>query len=69
MVIGSNPQLPHSLFTSGATLASTIATEFGNATGNAGSALAALALMLMVITASVNAFARVLTKRARAVGA
>jgi ABC-type phosphate transport system permease subunit len=36
---------------------------------NAGSALAALALMLMVITASVNAFARVLTKRARAVGA
>jgi phosphate transport system permease protein len=69
MVIGSNPQLPHSLFTTGATLASTIATEFGNATGNAGSALAALALMLMVITASVNALARVLTKRARGVGA
>jgi phosphate transport system permease protein len=65
MVIGSNPQIPHSLFTSGATLASTIATQFGEASGSTGSALAALALMLMVITASVNAGARVLTKRAR----
>ena len=68
MVIGSNPQLPHSLFSTGATLASTIATEFGNATGGAGAALAALALMLMIITASVNAGARLLTKRARGVG-
>jgi phosphate transport system permease protein len=66
MVIGSNPQIPHSLFSTGATLASTIATEFGNATGNTGSALAALALILMIITASVNAGARSLTKRARA---
>lgn len=66
MVIGSNPQIPHSLFSTGATLASTIATEFGNATGNSGSALAALALILMIITASVNAGARILTKRAKA---
>lgn len=65
MVIGSNPQIPHSLFSTGATLASTIATEFGEASGNTGSALAALALMLMIITASVNAGARVLTKRAQ----
>ena len=64
MVIGSNPLLPHSLFSSGATLASTIATEFGDATGSTPSALAALALMLMIITASVNAGARVLTNRA-----
>lgn len=64
MVIGSNPQIPHSLFSTGATLASTIATEFGNATGNTGSALAALALILMIITVSVNAGARVLTRRA-----
>jgi phosphate transport system permease protein len=64
MVIGSNPQIPHSLFSSGATLASTIATEFGEATGSTGSALAALALMLMIITAAVNAGARLLTKRA-----
>jgi phosphate transport system permease protein len=65
-VIGSNPQLPHSLFSTGATLASTIATEFGEATGSTGSALAALALMLMIITAAVNAGARLLTKRALA---
>ena len=63
MVIGSNPQIPHSLFSTGATLASTIATEFGEATGSTGSALAALALMLMIITAAVNAGARLLTKR------
>jgi phosphate transport system permease protein len=66
MVIGSNPQIPHSLFSSGATLASTIATEFGEATGSTGSALAALALMLMIITAAVNAGARMLTRRALA---
>ena len=66
MVIGSNAQLPHSLFTSGATLASTIATQFGEATGSTGAALAALALLLMIITASVNAFARILTNRAKA---
>jgi phosphate transport system permease protein len=64
MVIGSNPQLPHSLFSSGATLASTIAVEFGNAVGTEGSALAALALMLMIITGLVNAGARALTRRA-----
>jgi phosphate transport system permease protein len=66
MVIGSNPQIPHSLFSTGATLASTIATQFGEATGSTGSALAALALMLMIITASVNAGARLLTNKAHA---
>ena len=66
MVIGSNIQMPKSLFSTGGTLASTIATEFGDASGNTGAALAALALILMVITASVNAFARVLTNRAKA---
>lgn len=64
MVIGSNAQLPHSLFSSGATLASTIAVEFGNSVGSEGGALAALALMLMLITGLVNAGARALSKRA-----
>lgn len=64
MVVGANPEIPHSLFSPGATLASTIATEFGNAAGNEGGALAALALILMVITASVNAGARALTRKA-----
>jgi phosphate transport system permease protein len=66
MVVGSNPQIPHSLFSPGATLASTIATEFGNAAGNEGGALAACALILMIITASVNGAARLLVKRAEA---
>ncbi len=64
MVIGSNAQLPHSLFSSGATLASTIAVEFGNSVGSEGGALAALALILMVITGLVNAGARALSRRA-----
>ncbi len=64
MVIGSNAQLPHSLFSSGATLASIIAVEFGNAVGTEGSALAAMALILMIITGLVNAGARALTRRA-----
>jgi phosphate transport system permease protein len=64
MVIGSNAQLPHSLFSSGATLASIIAVEFGNSVGSEGSALAALALILMVITGLVNWGARALTRRA-----
>ncbi|MDE3064606.1 MAG: phosphate ABC transporter permease subunit PstC [Acidobacteriota bacterium] len=66
MVIGSNAQIPHSLFSSGATLASTIAVEFGNAVGTEGGALAALALILMVITGAVNFGARALTRRAGA---
>lgn len=63
MVIGFNPEIPHSLFSPGGTLASAIAVEFGDATGNTISALAALALMLMVITVAVNAGARLLTQR------
>jgi phosphate transport system permease protein len=64
MVIGSNPQIPKSLFSTGATLSSTIATEFGEASGAQLAALGALALILMVITAGVNAGARSLTRRA-----
>jgi len=66
MVIGSNAQIPHSLFSSGATLASVIAVEFGNSVGTEGGALAALALMLMIITGAVNFGARALTRRAGA---
>ncbi|HEV2361701.1 MAG TPA: phosphate ABC transporter permease subunit PstC [Acidimicrobiales bacterium] len=64
MVIGFNTYLPHSLFSTGATLASMIAVKFGEATTQDLSALACLALMLMVITAAVNAGARYLTSRA-----
>ena len=63
MVIGSNDHFPNSLFSSGATLASVIAVEFSNAVGSEGSALAAMALILMVITGAVNFGARALSKR------
>jgi phosphate transport system permease protein len=63
MVIGGNAQMPRSLFSVGATLASTIATEYTEATPGNLAALGALAVILMVLTAAVNAFARRLVRR------
>ena len=60
-IIGTAPGLPTSLFDSGSTLASTIANEFTEATGEMHTAaLTALGLVLFVITFSVLAFARLL---------
>jgi phosphate transport system permease protein len=69
MVIGGNAQMPRSLFSVGATLASTIATEYAEASPQNLAALGALALILMVLTAAVNAVARSLVRRAGALGA
>ena len=69
MVIGSSPQMPHSLFSVGATLASIIATQFIDASAPQLAALGACALILMVFTASVNAVARSLVSRTAKVGA
>lgn len=69
MVIGGNAQMPRSLFSVGATLASTIATEYTEASPSNLAALGALALILMVLTAAVNAVARHLVRRAGALGA
>jgi len=63
MVIGSSPQMPHSLFSVGATLASIIATQFVDASAPQLAALGACALVLMVFTASVNAVARGLVRK------
>ena len=66
-VIGNAHGFPHSLFASGSTLASTIANEFTEATGELHtSALIALGLVLFMITFSVLALARALlsTKKA-----
>jgi phosphate transport system permease protein len=63
MVIGGNAQMPRSLFSVGATLASTIATEYTEATPGNLAALGALAVILMVLTAGVNSFARRLVRR------
>ncbi|MEI7654971.1 MAG: phosphate ABC transporter permease subunit PstC [Actinomycetota bacterium] len=63
MVIGSSPSMPHSLFSLGSTLASTIATQFIDSSPQQLAALGALAMILMFLTASVNAIARALVQR------
>ena len=63
MVIGSSPSMPHSLFSLGSTLASTIATQFIDSSPEHLAALGALAVILMCMTAGVNAIARVLVRR------
>ena len=63
MVIGSSPSMPHSFFSLGSTLASTIATQYIDSSPMHMAALGALATILMVMTASVNAFARALVNR------
>ncbi|HWU15378.1 MAG TPA: phosphate ABC transporter permease subunit PstC [Caulobacter sp.] len=65
-IIGNAHGLPQSLFDSGSTLASTIANEFTEATGEMHTAaLTALGLVLFVITFSVLAIARALLLRQR----
>ena len=60
-IIGNAHGFPDSIFASGATLASTIANEFTEATGELHtSALVALGLVLFIITFSVLAMARLL---------
>jgi phosphate transport system permease protein len=65
-IIGNSHDLPKSLFASGATLASTIANEFAEAsTPMHTAALVALGLVLFVITFSVLAIARALLSQQR----
>ncbi|MGA2991976.1 MAG: phosphate ABC transporter permease subunit PstC [Candidatus Korobacteraceae bacterium] len=61
MVIGNTPQISKSLFAPGYTMASVIANEFTEATGNLDlSALIEIGLLLLLLTMVVNALARVL---------
>jgi len=63
MVIGNTPQIVSSLFAPGYTLASVIANEFNEATGNLyPSALFELGLVLLGVTVVVNIFAQLLLK-------
>jgi phosphate transport system permease protein len=63
MVIGNLPQIVASLFKPGYTLASVIASEFNEATGNLyPSALFELGLVLLGVTVVVNIFAQLLLK-------
>ena len=61
MVIGNRPEIAKSLFAPGYTLASVIANEFTEATGDLYlSALIEIGLALFLVTIMVNAFARML---------
>jgi phosphate transport system permease protein len=61
MVIGNRPEISKSLFAPGYTMASVIANEFSEATGNLYlSALIEVGLALFVVTIIVNALARLL---------
>ena len=61
MVIGNNPQISKSLFAPGYTLASVIANEFTEATGDLYlSALIEIGLALFLVTVIVNTIARLL---------
>jgi phosphate transport system permease protein len=63
MVIGNTPQIVKSLFAPGYTLASVIANEFNEATGNLyPSALFEIGLVLLGVTVVVNTFAQLLLK-------
>jgi phosphate transport system permease protein len=63
MVIGNTPQIVKSLFAPGYTLASVIANEFNEATGNLyPSALFEIGLVLLGVTVLVNAVAQLLLK-------
>jgi phosphate transport system permease protein len=64
-IIGNSHGMPHSLFDSGSTIASTIANEFTEATSPVHSAaLIALGFVLFVITFAVLALARLLLRHA-----
>ncbi|MFY9682720.1 MAG: phosphate ABC transporter permease subunit PstC [Candidatus Sulfotelmatobacter sp.] len=61
MVIGNNPQIVKSLFAPGYTMASALANQFSEATGDVYlSALIEIGLALFLVTIAVNALARLL---------
>jgi phosphate transport system permease protein len=61
MVIGNTPQIQHSLLASGSSMASVIANEYAEASGDLHlSALTEIGLALFIVTIIVNALARIL---------
>lgn len=64
MLIGNTNQLPSSFTSTGNTMASIIANQFGEAEGLKLSALIAIGLLLFLITAIINMIGKVLIKRA-----
>jgi phosphate transport system permease protein len=67
MVIGNRPEIPHSVFSPGYTLAAVIANEFAEATGDIyQGALVEIGLVLILVTLTVNLLALLLVHSARA---
>ena len=66
LVIGNAPQIGHTLFSQGYTLAAVIANEFGEAANNPlhRASLIAAGLVLFVLTLVVNIVARAVVRRA-----
>jgi phosphate transport system permease protein len=66
MVIGNRPEIPHSLFSPGYTLAAVIANEFAEATGDIyQGALIEIGLVLILVTLTVNVLALLLVHSAK----
>jgi phosphate transport system permease protein len=67
MVIGNRPEIPHSIFSPGYTLAAVIANEFVEATGEIyQGALVEIGLVLILVTLTVNLLALLLVHSAKA---
>lgn len=65
MLIGNTNQMPESLTTTGNTMASIIANQFGEADGLKLSSLIAIAFLLFLITAIINLIGKILIRRAQ----
>lgn len=65
MLIGNTNQMPETLRTTGITMASIIANQFGEADGLKLSSLIAIGLLLFLITAVINMIGKILIRKAR----
>ena len=65
MLIGNTNQMPETLRTTGNTMASIIANQFGEADGLKLSSLIAIGLLLFIITAVINMIGKILIRKAR----
>ena len=65
MLIGNTNQMPETLRTTGNTMASIIANQFGEADGLKLSSLIAIGLLLFMITAFINMIGKILIRRAQ----
>lgn len=64
LVIGNRPQIPHSLFSPGATLGTAIVNQFAEASpGLATSSVIALGAVLLILTVAVNAAGQAIRRR------